>query len=175
MARLFGWLRRPKGEWPDGRVVLPGVELCAEDQGAAMRRRGLRARLGARKGDALGIVGGYVLPAEAASDFMSDGCEQCSQEVEEELDRRAGDGLMVPAWRVLACSYMADYYAGKNLASRTVRAALVVASSYLPVLLIRARLMKVTIWYMRCGGGPFGICTAAAWFQHLVNVRTTHV
>ncbi|KXZ48100.1 hypothetical protein GPECTOR_30g195 [Gonium pectorale] len=105
LARLLGIDGRPHAPMPEGPVVLEGaMQPCGDPtRGGA----GLQAAAALKKNTVLGVVGGYVMPAGAAEDFVNFGHKHCRPEMAERLaEVVAGTGAdAATAWRLLAGAF----------------------------------------------------------------------
>ncbi|KXZ48088.1 hypothetical protein GPECTOR_30g183 [Gonium pectorale] len=108
LARLLGLEGDdgcPDAPLPEGPVVLEGVlRPCGDpSRGGA----GLQVAEPIRRNEVLGVVGGYVMPADAARDFLSTGHKECRPEIAARLTAVA-EGTRadaVTAWRLLAGAF----------------------------------------------------------------------
>ncbi|KXZ48084.1 hypothetical protein GPECTOR_30g179 [Gonium pectorale] len=118
LARLLGLEGdngRPDVPLPEGPVLLESaLQPCGDP---ARGGAGLQAAMAIKRNAALGVLGGYVMPAGTARDFMSYGHKQCRPEVAARLTV-AVEGIradMAMAWRLLAGAFRMPLPAGLRL------------------------------------------------------------
>ncbi|KXZ55723.1 hypothetical protein GPECTOR_2g1273 [Gonium pectorale] len=113
LARCLGLL---DGEWdaalPEGGAELPGGLEPVGD--AARGGAGLAVAAGTaaaplRRNEVVGVVGGYVMPAAAAAQFVTRGFRELRGGVAAELAGRAAPAASAAAWRFLAGSFAMPY------------------------------------------------------------------
>ncbi|KAG2496023.1 hypothetical protein HYH03_005945 [Edaphochlamys debaryana] len=85
-----------QGQRPGASGSPPSPLLRLEGDGRVVAARALR------RGQALGVVGGYVLPARDAQAYAEGGFEGCSAEARQELDQRSGGACIDAAWALVA-------------------------------------------------------------------------
>ncbi|KAG2482527.1 hypothetical protein HYH03_018544 [Edaphochlamys debaryana] len=105
LAGLLGITSERSGE------ELPSGPVPAEGQGAMRLEGGMQvvASRRVRRGEALGVVAGYVLPAVDAAEYAARGSRWCTEEVLRELGRLGGAATGEAAWGLLARAAQLPY------------------------------------------------------------------